>query len=59
MDKFKYIVAYTGGTEMVGVTDDWVPCRNMNEVLDTMNGIKKEHGFWKMAVCQIIQEHES
>ena len=58
-EEFNYIVAYMGGTAMEGVTEDWVPCKTMDDVVDTMEGIKETHGFWKMAVCQIIEEYES
>ena len=48
-----------GGREMEGVTEDWVPCKTMDEVVSTMDDIKETHGFWKLAVCQIIEEYES
>jgi hypothetical protein len=31
----------------------------MDEVVSTMDDIKEMHGFWKLAVCQIIEEYES
>ena len=58
-EQFNYIVAYMGGVEMEGVTEDWVPCKTMDEVVETMYDIKARHGFWKLAVCQIIEEYES
>ena len=58
-EQFNYIVAYMGGTEMEGVTEDWVPCKTMDDVVSTMDDIKETHGFWKLAVCQIIEEYES
>tara|TARA_R100001510_G_C7636144_1_gene194274 strand:- start:996 stop:1190 length:195 start_codon:yes stop_codon:yes gene_type:complete len=58
-EQFNYIVAYMGGREMEGVTEDWVPCKTMDEVVSTMDDIKETHGFWKLAVCQIIEEYES
>lgn len=58
-EDFNYIVAYMGGTEMEGVTEGFFPCKTMDDVVDTMDDIKESHGFWKLAVCQIIEEYES
>lgn len=58
-EDFNYIVAYMGGTEMEGVSEAFIPCKTMDDVVDAMDSVKESHGFWKMAVCQIIEEYES
>jgi len=54
-----YIVAYMGGAENEGVTEDWVPCQHMEEAVKFARGVRKEHEFWKYSICKILETHES
>ena len=56
---FNYIVAYMAGTEIHGITEGFYPCKTLEDVVDAMDDVKKVHGFWKLSVCQIIEEYES
>jgi len=47
------------GTEIHGITEGFYPCKTLEDVVDAMDDVKKVHGFWKLSVCQIIEEYES
>lgn len=57
--KFNYVVAYMGGTEDEGVTEDWVPCQTMEEAVKFARDVRQDHQFWKYSICSIIETHES
>jgi len=59
LSKMNYIVAYMGGAENEGVTEDWVPCQHMEEAVRFARGVRKEHEFWKYSICKILETHES
>ena len=55
----KYIVAYMGGTENEGITDDWVAFDNIIEASNYVQNLGDDHGFWKASICKIEETYES
>ena len=59
MSQAKYIVAYMGGTENEGVTEDWVLFDDMIEASNFVGELSETHGFWKASICEIKETYES
>lgn len=59
MSEAKYIVAYMGGTENEGVTEDWVPFTDMIDASNFVSELSDDHGFWKASICEIKETYES
>jgi 3,4-dihydroxy-2-butanone 4-phosphate synthase len=58
MSEIKYVICYLAGDHNVGVSSEWVTAHDMEEAMQEVNHIKRDHEFATITIAEIKESYE-
>ena len=58
MSEIKYVICYLAGDHNVGMSSEWVCAHDMEEAMQEVNNIKRDHEFATITIAEIKESYE-